>query len=562
MSEIRERVLAELTRANGMFPVAVEDVRGHQLPVLTQRRRSLLDFMGASGGHGENEFLVHGDRRITHAQFEDLVAAEAHALATDHDVEGGDRVAILSANSPDWVIAYFATLSLGAVAAAYNGWWTPDEIGYATELTTPRVILGDAKRLERVPAGLPAELVDIEADRDRLLAGVGQHALREVAIDEDDPSTIFFTSGTTGRAKGATVSHRGLIGFVEVQFLNGAARAFTAAEKAKALGEEPPQRTLGRARVLATSPLFHVSGLSANILLNMAAGGALIFRSGRFDAGELLALVEKENVTSWTLLGSMAPRVLEHPALATTDVSSLTNVGFGGAPTSPDIQQRVREAFPNAAGNVGIGFGSSETVGVVASHGGRDLVERPEATGWIMPTVEVEIRSDEGTPCPDGVNGRIWVLSAYTMLEYWNDPTATAETIDADGWLDTGDVGRMEDGVLTIDSRARDMILRNADNIYPTEVEYRLDDHPHVAEVAVYGIDHPEMGQEVAASVVPVAGATITADELTAFCAEKLAGYKVPSSWDIRTEPLPRNAAGKVVKGVLTGERTLDQLED
>lgn len=562
MNPIRERVLAELTKPDGMFPVAVEDVRGRPLPVLTKRRRSQLEFMGASGGHGENEFLVHGDRRITHAKFEDLVAAEAHHLAADHGVVKGDRVAILSANSPDWVIAYFATLSLGAIAAAYNGWWTPDEIQYATELTTPRVILGDERRLARVPASLPVELVDIEADRNRLLAGVGRHTLPAVDIAEDDPSTIFFTSGTTGRPKGATVSHRGLIGFVEVQFLNGAARAFTEAEEARARGEDPPQRPLGHNRVLATSPLFHVSGLSANILLNMAAGGALIFRSGRFDAGELLALVEKEKITTWTLLGSMAPRVLEHPALATTDVSSLTNVGFGGAPTSPDIQQRVREAFPNAAGNVGIGYGSSETVGVVASHGGRDLVERPEATGWIMPTVEVEIRGDDGTPCPDGVNGQIWVLSAYTMLGYWNDPAATAETIDENGWLDTGDVGRMEDGVLTIDSRARDMILRNADNIYPTEVEYRLDDHPGVAEAAVYGIDHAEMGQEVAASVVPVAGQTLTADELTAFCAEKLAGYKVPSTWDIRTEPLPRNAAGKVVKGVLTGDRTFDQLED
>ena len=135
MNEIRERVLAELTKPDGMFPVAVEDVRGRPLPVLTKRRRSQLDFMGESGGHAENEFLVHGDRRITHAHFESLVAAEAHHLAADHGVVKGDRVAILSANSPDWVLAYFAVLSLGAIAAAYNGWWTPDEIQYATELT-------------------------------------------------------------------------------------------------------------------------------------------------------------------------------------------------------------------------------------------------------------------------------------------------------------------------------------------------------------------------------------------------------------------------------------------
>lgn len=559
---IRERITAELTAADGMFPIVEEEVRGRLLPVLAQRRRSLLDFMGAAAGHGDSEFLVHDDRRITHADFADLVAAEAHVLATEHRVGPGDRVAILAANSPDWVIAYFATLSLGAIAAAYNGWWTPDEIGAATELTTPALILGDEKRLARVPAGLGTRVVDFEADRDRLLGEAGRHALPSVEIAEDDPATIFFTSGTTGRAKGATASHRGLVGFVEVQFLNGAIRAFTAAEEAERRGEEPAAMARPRNRVLATSPLFHVSGLSASILLNMAAGGTLVFRSGRFDPGALLEVVERERITTWTLLGSMGPRVLDHTDLATADLSSVTNVGFGGAPVSPDIQQRVRNAFPNAAANVGIGYGSSETVSVVASHGGRDLEERPEATGWIMPTVEVQIRDDDGTPLPDGVNGHIWVLSAYTMLGYWDDPDATAEAVDDDGWLNTGDIGRMEDGVLTIDSRARDLILRNADNIYPTEVEYRLEDHPAVAEVAVYGIDHPEMGQEVAASVVPTADTTLTEDELGAFVAASLAAYKVPTTWDIRTEPLPRNAAGKVVKSVLTGERDLDQHED
>lgn len=552
---LRDQVLEQLTGPEGFFPVAVEEVRGHSVPVLVNRRRSLRDFVAGAAEHGDAEFLVLGDRRITYADFVDLVAAEAANLATDHGIGKGDRVAILAANSPDWVIAYFALVSAGAIVALYNGWWTPDEIRHATELTTPALILGDEKRLARVPADLAVEMVDMDADRDRLQRGTGNHALPVVELDEDDPASIFFTSGTTGRAKGATVSHRGLVGFTEVQILNGALKFMMAAAEAEAAGEAPPERPAGKPVVMMTSPLFHVSGLSGSTLINLLAGGKLVFRTGRFDAAAGLELVAREGITVWTLIGSMGPRVLDEAALAKTDVSSLTNVGFGGAPASPDIQQRVRETFPNAAGNVGIGYGSSETVAVVASHTGDDLRARPEATGWILPTMACEIRDDDGRRLADGENGRIMVRSAYTMLGYWDDEAATAEAIDDDFWLDTGDIGRLEDGVLTIDSRARDMILHNGENVYPIEVEYRIEDHPDVAEVAVYGLDDRDSGQIVAASVVPAPGAALDESSLRDWVAQSLASFKVPTQWEIRTEPLPRNAAGKVVKGVLSGDR-------
>ena len=186
----------------------------------------------------------------------------------------------------------------------------------------------------------------------------------------------------------------------------------------------------------------------------------------------------------------------------------------------------------------------------------------PEATGWILPTMECEVRDEDDRPRPDGENGRIMVRSAYTMLGYWDNDEATAAAIDADFWLDTGDVGRLENGLLTIDSRARDMILHNGENVYPIEVEYRIEDHPDVAEVAVYGIDDADAGQIVAASVVPVAGATLDDATLREWAATSLAPYKVPTRWDVRDEPLPRNAAGKVVKGALSGDREFTVLDD
>jgi len=558
----RQIFINQLTGPDGFFPTEMSDVRGHQVPVLVNRKRSLRDFVEASAAHGDAEFLVLGERRITHEGFIDLVAAEAAALAADHKITRGDRVAILAANSPDWVVAYFALVSMGAVVCLYNGWWTPDEIRHATQLTAPKLILGDEKRLARVPSELTVTKVDMIAERDRLQREVGQHALPEVEIDEDDACSIFFTSGTTGRSKGAVVSHRGLVGFVEVQMLNGALKFMTQAARNQAVGDPPPERPTTKPRVLMTSPLFHVSGLSGSTLINMSVGGTLVFREGKFDPEECFALVEKERITAWTLIGSMGPRVVDHPRLAAYDLGSLTNVGFGGAPASPELQQRVRDTFPNATANVAIGYGSSETVGVVASFGGADYEAEPTATGHVLPTMQVQIRNERDRQVGPGVNGRVCVRSAYSMLGYWNNPAATAETIDDDFWLDTGDVGRVVDGLLFIDSRARDMILHNGENVYPVEIEYRLDAHPDIEESAVYGLDDTQSGQAVAASVVPAPGRSLDADDLTAWCAETLAGFKVPTRWDIRTEQLPRNAAGKVVKGALSGERDFTAHDD
>lgn len=558
----RQIFINQLTGPDGFFPVEMEVVRGSEVPVLVKRKRSLREFVAASASHGEADFLVSADRRITHAAFVELVAAEAAALAADHHIEKGDRVAILAANSPDWVVAYFALVSLGAVVCLYNGWWTPDEIRHATQLTTPKLILGDAKRLARIPTGLTTPRVDIDAERQRLQRDVGEHELPTTEIDEDDPCSIFFTSGTTGRSKGAVVSHRGLVGFVEVQMLNGALKFMTQAARNEAAGKPPPVRPTTKPRVLMTSPLFHVSGLSGSTLINMSVGGTLVFREGRFDPEECFALVEKERVSAWTLIGSMGPRVVDHPKLGDYDLSSLTNVGFGGAPASPELQQRVRDTFPNATANVAIGYGSSETVAVVSSFGGADYAAEPTATGHVLPTMQVQIRNEKDRQVGPGVNGRICVRSAYSMLGYWDNPAATAEAIDDDLWLDTGDVGRVVDGLLFIDSRARDMILHNGENVYPVEIEYRLDEHPDVHEVAVYGLDDPQTGQAVAASVVLMPGREMDESDLSTWCAQTLSAYKVPTRWELRTEPLPRNAAGKVVKGALTGEREFTAYDD
>jgi acyl-CoA synthetase (AMP-forming)/AMP-acid ligase II len=210
----------------------------------------------------------------------------------------------------------------------------------------------------------------------------------------------------------------------------------------------------------------------------------------------------------------------------------------------------------------GLGYGLSESVASLTMISGLELEDRPTSVGRPAVTCEVEIRDADGKPLPEGQEGEIFGRSAYLMLEYWRNPEATAATIHPGRWLATGDVGRLEDGYLYVNSRARDMILRGGDNIYPVEIEHRLEAHPDVVEAAVIGVDHPELGQEVKAIVVPRRGAKVDREALAAFCRETLSPYKIPAHWEVRTDPLPRNASGKILKNVLSGEAENAFVED
>ena len=548
---VRDDVIQELTGPGGLFEMTTEEVLGHTSAVFASRMRSLREMVANTANFGDREFLVLEDQRLT---FNDFIAkvAEAATALRQRGIGPGDRVALFAANCPEWVISFFAATSIGAVVSAYNGWWTTDEVDYATALSEPALVIADRPRLERSGSGKTGSpCLVIEDDwADFIATGAGT-TLDDIdaPLAEDDPAVILFTSGTTGRPKGAVASHRGLIGFVQSTMMNGAVRVFAE------MRTNPPSEDKGapsppaQAVTLGTSPLFHVSGLYGTTLINMTTGGKIVYRRGRFDPEAVLELIQDEGVTSFAALGSIGSRLANHPRFGEFDTSNVVNVGFGGAPASPAVQDLMRQAFPNAAPAVGMGYGSSESVAVIAGIGGAEYRERPTSCGQVAIGFEVEIRGPDGQPLPTGSEGEIWTRSAYTMLCYWSDPEATAATIDPDRWLNTGDIGRFDDDVyLYINSRARDMILRNAENIYPIEIEYRLDAHPSVAESAVFGVAHPEMGQEVKAVVVLAGDAPVDPDDLAEWCQQVLAPYKVPTQWEISTTPLPRNAAGKVVK--------------
>ena len=544
-----EEIEAQLTGPGGPFEMVEEPVLGEVMPVFKERPRSLRAILEQSAAHGDAEYILCGDRRISFAEHARVAASVASGLRERFGVEKGDRVAILAANCPEWVLSFWAALGLGAIAVGLNGWWARGEILYGLGDSDPKLLIGDRKRLARLqPGDLSIPVVEIESDFEKLWQHDIGAPLPDVAIDEDDPATILYTSGTTGRPKGAVNTHRNIVGLSRVQIFHGVRAMMLAAAEGRA---GPP--TAGSCTLINT-PLFHVSGLYAGAVTLLASGIKTVWTTGRFDPVKTMELIERERVTNWGPMGTMIYRVVNHPDVGKYDLSSLRQVGSGGAPLSGEMQERMCEAFPNIRAQMGVGYGLTEGTALATLNFGEGLERQPNSVGRPLPTIQIEIRDPEGDPVPEGCDGEIHIRGPLVMKEYWRNPEATEETILPGRWLRTGDIGRMEEGQLFIDSRKRDLILRASENVYPAEIELCLEAHPSVREAAVVGVPHPELGEEVKAFVVPAEGLVIDTQELEAWVRDRLAYFKVPAHWDLRRDLMPRNAAGKIMKHVLTGD--------
>jgi len=543
-----DEATAMLAAPGSFFETAVEEVLGEPMAVFVQRPRTMAQVLMAGRAHADKDYVVFHDgairRALTFTEHEAQVAAMAAALA-ERGVGKGDRVAVLAANCPEYIVVFWACATLGAVTVCFNGWWTGDEIRYGLELTEPDLLVADRKRLARLDGADPGvPLVVIEDDVAGMIAGHRGAELPDAAVDEDDPAVVQFTSGTTGRPKAAIISHRSLVGFVMLSFFLGARDMLLK-------GNREAGATGAR---LAVFPLFHLSGLQSSTITSMMGGVTTVWPMGRFDPALVVRLTTEENITAWNGTATHILRLLAEPGVTELPPGQVGSVGIGGSATSPELIRATEARFPHTEGTFATGYGLTESGGLVSYAPNSMLSQARDTVGPPLPTVEVRIVGEDGAEVPDGEHGDICVRSPLVMLEYWNDPGATAEALLSGRWLRTGDFGRMEDGRLHIASRMRDLILRGGENVYPVEVEQRLEAHPAVVEAAVVGADHPVLGQEVKAIVVTADGADCSADDLIAHCAEVLAYYKVPSIVEFRDEPLPRNATGKVVKAVLTGD--------
>ncbi len=474
------------------------------------------------------------------------VDALGAALVEHYGVQKGDRVAIGMRNYPEWVISWAAIVSIGAISVSLNAWWTEDELDFALEDSGTKILIADVERAK--VAGKSADRLgcrvvvvrgDVEGCErydDVVVLGAAP-PLVEIAPDDD--ATILYTSGTTGRPKGAVSTHRA-IGNSITGF---AARA--AVERLRYPGSGRNDPGGDPLSFILIVPLFHVTG-GVPVMLTCFGSGLKLVMMHKWEPVRALELIERERITNFVGVPTQSWDLMESPRFADFDTSSLLSVGGGGAPAPPKLVNRVATGFKKAA--PGIGYGMTETNAYGPGNSGKDYVEHPSSTGRAAPGQLIAIRDEDGNDLPVGERGEIWFKGPSLIRGYWNRPDATAETI-VNGWLRSGDLGRLDDeGFLYIEDRAKDMILRAGENVYCAEVEAAIYEHPAVYEAAVFGIPHERLGEEVAAVICLREGESLDAAALQEHVRERLAAFKVPTQISFTTEQLPRNPAGKILK--------------
>ncbi len=549
MTVTHDQVLAQLTGPGQLFEM--EEIPGSGGTIRTWKHapghfRALLE---TSRFHGEKDFLVYEDEHVSYEEHFRRAATLARRLVEEYGVAKGDRVAIAMRNYPEWVIAFSAVLAAGAVAVPLNAWWTTPELKFGLTDSGAEVLIADRERAAGL-TGLTRSLIVVRGEApegartfDDVLGEIKPDVtLPPVGLSPEDPATIFYTSGTTGRPKGALGSHRNL-GQSPMTVAYGMLRSVVRA------GRDPAE-SAGRRRVtLLTVPLFHATGCFAVMTTTMFAGGSLVLMY-RWDAGRALELIERERVTTFSGVPTNVWHLLSHPDLARTDVSSLTSLGYGGAPAPPRLLDRITEQLPRRSPSNG--YGMTETTALAVYNSGPDYLAKPDSIGLPIPVVDVRITGPAGDELPVGEVGELCLRGPNVILGYWNQPEATAETF-AGGWLHTGDLARVdEEGFVYIVDRAKDMVIRGGENVYCAEVEAALFEHPAVDDVAVIGIPHDELGEEVGAVVRLATPAT--AEELRAFLTGRIAPFKIPIRFWFRETELPRNPGGKVLKTRLRQE--------
>jgi acyl-CoA synthetase (AMP-forming)/AMP-acid ligase II len=519
------------------FEIVEEEIMGTRHEVFTRRYPHLRAlFEEGTTRNGDRPYLVHGGRTITFAEARRLVAATAAALQSEHDIGRGDHVAIASANRYEFVIVAWAVIVLGGVVVGLNGWWTGSELEYGIGLTHPKLLIGDQERLARL-TGLVSDLPRRDLDEATASWFEGNPSLPDGAIDEDDPFVILFTSGTTGRPKGAVLTHRNNIHWAQSIALRSAASGAATAATCE----------------IAALPLFHISGLNCQAISSVATGTKLVYMPppGRWSPEHQLALTEQHGVTTWRLVPTQAWRLLEHPHLDQYDVASLRSIVGGGSLWSTNLLERLAEKWPHARSGLVVGLGMTETNGTGATGVMPGLLDIPGNVGAPPPAALIRVsQPGSDVQVEDGLVGEVQIRSASVFQGYYRDAVATGAALGNDRWYHTGDFGRIERGLLFLEGRRSDLILRGGENIYPAEIEDRLHEHPAVTDVVVVGVPDRVLGELVKAVIVRQPGSVLDADEVRTWAAAALAPFKVPALIEFR-DSLPRNVTGKVMKHLL-----------
>ncbi len=464
--------------------------------------------VNAAETHADSVALEEvGGGELTYAELLAAVESVAGGLAAS-GVSPGDRVGLMLPNGIDFVVAFFGVLFAGAAVVPINTRFTESEADYVVDDSGAKYVFRPG---EPMPSGEP---------------------LRDGSAGRQSMAAIFYTSGTTGFPKGAMLSHENFLSNME-----------------SVIRVVPLER---RPTVsLVTVPLFHVTAAIAQMVPTLGYGGKLVILPGP-DIKALIAAVSENQIETVVSVPALYWYALVQPEFAALDKSGVKYVLYGGAPMPPDLVQKLMAAFPNA--RVGNGFGLTETASIATFLPHEYAGDHAESVGFPVPVTEVDLFE----PDPHTGVGELLIRGSNVAMGYWNKPEATRDTF-IDGWLHTGDMARIENGLVTIVDRKKDMLNRGGENVYCVEVENVLAEYPGVLEVAVIGVPDEMMGEKVGAVVVPVPGVSFDAAKMVSFARTKLADYKVPQYVWVRQDGLPRNPGGKVLKPLLRAEAHWEQ---
>lgn len=554
---------AALTAPGQLYETEQRILAGHVTTVWKNSPPTLLDVFEIARAFADRVFLVYEEQRVTYRQFAGAAKALADALIHD-GVRAGDRVAVLMSNRPQWPVAFYGALLTGATVVPLNAWWTAPELDYALSDCDAQVVITDRERLARLGDSLGVGVRRVYATQDGAELGHGDPAVvaleavigdcsawdglpdapsPDLRLDPDADATIFYTSGTTGKPKGAIGTHRNA---VTVAFASGFGLARAALRRGEPI--PPPDHNVPPKCTLLSVPLFHVTGSLVLLNTTMLAGDRIVL-TRRWDPVVALGLIERERCTAIGGVPTIAWQILQHRDRAQFDLSSIETVNYGGAPAAAALAHRITDTWPNAT--PAQGWGMTETSGTFTTHGGQDYLAHPDSCGLALPTGEMMIVDDGGNQLDPDQVGELWVRGANVVAGYWNNPAATADAF-TDGWLHTGDLARISpDGYLTIVDRKKDMLIRGGENIYTAEIEAAFYEHPAVVDAAVIGLAHPTLGEEPAAVIYLAPDTDVSDAELHAHLAQRLAHYKLPVAIARYPETLPRNPNGKILKHTL-----------
>jgi long-chain acyl-CoA synthetase len=548
----RQQAIKEVCAPGQPFELKTTQIRGRSCRVLVNAPPTLRDLY--ADNLSELDFLIYDDERLSFDEVYRRASALAAAMVEDYGIQHGDRVAIAMRNYPEWVITFFATTSIGAIAVPVNAWWNARELSYSLEDCRPSLIVVDQERLDRLAdceslAGQPriirvraTENAHIASDTwDEVLGTYAGAEMPQVSVDPDDDAIILYTSGSTGPPKGVVSSHRSIIHALLSWELDWELRA--------CMGVYELQATDEKGGMILAIPLFHVSGCHAAMLSSIRVQRKVICMY-KWDVQKGMELVERERATVLMATPAISGDVVHASATSSRDLSSLVVMGGGGAPRAPEqvraIDQMSETLIPAT------GWGMTETNAIGTGIAAADYLEHPSSSGQCSAVLDIRVVDDAGDECPAGERGELQVRGTSMFRGYWNRTEPDAEVFDGE-WFRTGDAAVIdEDGFLYIVDRIKDIVIRGGENIGCGAVEAALLEHPGVLEACVYAVPDDRLSEEVGATLF--VSSVINEEDLREFLGDKIAKFETPRYFHQTIEPLPRIATGKIAKRQLKSE--------